>query len=274
MATISRRPESRTDRALTVDEMRQWAPSIFATKPWHATSDKYKFIPTTHVIDVLGSRGFLPVRAEQSRSRIDGKEGFTKHVIRFRHADYLRRNVVGSEFPEIILSNAHDGVSAYTLEGGIFRLDCLNGMVVSSASMDRISIRHTSSDHDFDGRVLDVTSMLAESLPAVMQQVNEWRGMPIPEPIRRNLAESATRFRELEVRDVSPILRPRRREDEGRDLWSTVNVVQENIVRGGSRVVLADGRFSRTRAIGSVDSDMRFNRALWKSADTLASMIN
>lgn len=268
------RTSVRNDRPMTRQEIQTAAPSVFASSPWHETSDKYKFIPTYHVLDVLGSLGFQPVRAEQSRSRIEGKANFTKHVVRFRHERFFQGIQVGSEFPEIVLTNAHDGASAYALEGGIFRLACLNGMVVSSSSMDKVSIRHTSSESDFDKRVIDVTGMLAEALPSIMSQVEAWRGMALAEPIRRTLAVSALAERDIKVRDVAPILRPARDADSGRDLWTTVNVVQERIVRGGQRVTLEDGRYSTMRPIGSVDADMRFNRALWKQADTLASMLS
>lgn len=250
------------------------APSIFADQPWHAMSDRYRFIPTYHVLDVLRSLDFLPVRARQGSSRIEGKANFTKHVINLRHADFLRGNAVGAEFPEIILSNSHDGVGAYSLEGGIFRQVCTNGLVVNSNSVGRIAIRHASSEHDFDRRIIDVTAQVASMLPRVMEQVSDWRGMALPDPLRRSLAESALRLRDMEGFSPVAVLKTRRAEDTNTDLWTTVNVVQENMVRGGNRILNDRGARVLMRPIKSVDGDMRFNRALWKNAETLASMIS
>jgi hypothetical protein len=65
-------------------ELERYAPSIFATQPWHQMSDKYAFIPTVDVIEGLRREGFLPVHSMQSVSRVPGKGDFTKHQIRFR----------------------------------------------------------------------------------------------------------------------------------------------------------------------------------------------
>ncbi len=83
---------------LTADQLRRIAPSIFAATPWGAMSDRYRMIPTIEVVGMLADRAFRPVRAAQSRSRIEGKGDFTKHLIRFRHDSYLGA-AVGSRSP-------------------------------------------------------------------------------------------------------------------------------------------------------------------------------
>ena len=65
--------------------------------------------------------------------------------------------------------------------------------------------------------------------------------------------------------------RPRRREDVDRSLWTTFNVIQENVVRGGlqGRKRNAEGRIRRaqTRAINGIDQNVTLNRALWTLAE-------
>src|SRR6266403_2854016 len=109
-----------TLQGLTNDQIMKAAPSVFALEPWERMSEKYKFIPTIQVVDAMRDNGFMPVRAGQSRSRIPGKAEFTKHLLRFRHVDYMDTSgrVVGDEIPEIVLMNSHDGTSAYKLNAG------------------------------------------------------------------------------------------------------------------------------------------------------------
>ncbi|GFO57414.1 hypothetical protein GMSM_44210 [Geomonas sp. Red276] len=67
------------------------------------------------------------------------------------------------------------------------------------------------------------------------------------------------------------ILEPRREEDQGDDLWTTLNVVQENLVKGGL-VGQSLSVFSRrvvTRPVVSVNDDIRLNRSLWNLAQDL-----
>jgi Domain of unknown function (DUF932) len=61
-------------------------------------------------------------------------------------------------------------------------------------------------------------------------------------------------------------LSPRRHADQGNDLWTQFNVVQEHLLKGGQR--RADSRRS-TRKISSVGEDVRLNRALWTLAEEL-----
>jgi hypothetical protein len=50
------------------------------------------------------------------------------------------------------------------------------------------------------------------------------------------------------------LLQPRRRVDEGNDLWRTFNVIQENITLGGG---------SLGKGITQFQDDVRFNQELW-----------
>ena len=59
---------------------------------------------------------------------------------------------------------------------------------------------------------------------------------------------------------------PRRPEDAGRDLWRTLNVVQEGILRGGLTRQTANDRRVRSRPITAIREDVRLNLALWDLA--------
>ena len=56
----------------------------------------------------------------QSRSRIEGKADYTKHMIRMRHAGQAAKRRPKPN--EIILINSHDGASSYQMLAGVFRL--------------------------------------------------------------------------------------------------------------------------------------------------------
>ena len=73
----------------------------------------------------------------------------------------------------------------------------------------------------------------------------------------------------------SMLLNPRRYGDGAKDLWTTLNTVQENIIRGGQRDYSRrrpDGsRMPKSRAIKGIDEDMKLNKALWQMAEVLRS---
>src|SRR6266850_2088272 len=250
-------------QTLTVDQLRHVAPSVFAERPWNTMSEHYRMFPTYHVVEALAHEGFLPVRAQQSRTRIPGKQDFTKHMVRFRHtsmADSARESTV----PEIVLQNAHDGTSAYKLSLGLYRVVCTNGLVVKSAGIDDIRVRH-SGRASLIQEVIEGSYRIIEEAPKALAQVKQWQHLQLAPPEQEILAEAA-----LELRDsaltVPPraLLAPRRWEDgsphEARDLWRTMNVTQENLLKGGAQGHNEQGQRRRLRGITSVDADSKLNR--------------
>ena len=62
-------------------------------------------------------------------------------------------------------------------------------------------------------------------------------------------------------------------EDRSKDLWTTFNVVQENIIKGGLHAVKYNEgipvRNVSSRSVKSIDGDVKLNRALWTLAQGL-----
>ena len=96
-------------------------------------------------------------------------------------------------------------------------------------------------------------------------------------PEQEVLAEAA-----LEIRDsalqVQPraLLAPRRWEDgqpdRPRDLWRTMNTVQENLMRGGVPGHNEQGQRRRLRGVHSVTEDTKLNLALWVLTEKMAAL--
>jgi hypothetical protein len=86
---------------------------------------------------------------------------------------------------------------------------------------------------------------------------------------------AAYRWEELMKSSVSPamLLDPRRYGEGVKDLFITLNCIQENIIRGGQRdrsCRRPDGsRTPKSRAIKGIDEDMKLNKALWEMAEVL-----
>ncbi len=174
---------------LTNEQIMRAAPSAFAVDKHESRSHRYAYIPTSEVIDGLRENGFVPMFAKQGRSRVPGKAEFTKHLIRFRHtgqAAGLRK--VGDVFPEVILVNSHDGTSAYKIMAGLFRLVCLNGMVVSDREFANISIPHKGNVTDL---VIEGSyTVLSESRKA-LEAADVWAGVALSRPEQMAMAEAA-----------------------------------------------------------------------------------
>lgn len=147
-----------------------------------------RFVPTIEVVGILRERGFEPVRGQQSRSCIEGKGDFTKHLLRFRHDSLL--DASGDETPELVLVNSHDGTSSYQLMAGIFRLVCSYGLIVQSSDFGSIRVHH-SGGRDFQQRMINATYQIDEEAPRTMATIEAWMQIELCRPQQVALAEAA-----------------------------------------------------------------------------------
>jgi Domain of unknown function (DUF932) len=237
-------------------------PSIHATHASGNVSERYGFIPTSTIVSALEREGFVPVKASAARSRPD-RAAFAKHMIRFRHREHQVKQV-GDWLPEVVLVNSHDGSSSYQIMAGVFRLVCLNGLVVGN-SIAEARVRHTKNAAE---EIVDASYRVIESLPELSDGVREMQSIRLEPEERQAFATAALTLRYPEDAPIRPeqLLSPRRHADQGNDLWTQFNVVQEHLLKGGQR--RADSRRS-TRKISSVGEDVRLNRALWTLAEEL-----
>ena len=112
-----------------------------------------------------------------------------------------------------------------------------------------------------------------ESLAAQIEHMEKQR---LPKDDQMRFAERA-----LELRcpqgiasglEPAQLLRARRIEDVGDDLWRVTNRIQENLPRGGLMRRTASGRLIRTRCITAIAQDVRINTGLWDlAAEVLAA---
>jgi hypothetical protein len=242
-------------------------PALSKTEPWHGVSSKYAFLSTAKVIEALGSEGIKPYSCKTSYTRMEDKRGYTKHMLRFRQPS-TDKPIVGGVHPEIVLTNSHDRGSSFSIELGLFRLVCSNGLVVSSGVFDAFRIRHVSTDID---TVLGAVHSILQQFPQVEDSIRRMQGVQLTDSQREYMAQLAMGLRweaDKAPFESTRLLSYRRSADSGKDLWSTYNVIQENMLQG-QHVRAYHSR--STRAIKSIDSDLAINRGLWSIAERYAA---
>src|SRR5258707_4624100 len=76
--------------AISDDEMRRFAPSVFASQPIEGVSERYSFLPTSSILNGMRANGWVPVRAQEQSIRTEARRGFQKHVVRFARFEHLQ----------------------------------------------------------------------------------------------------------------------------------------------------------------------------------------
>lgn len=264
--------------ALSLETLQRKAPSIFTKSSAESTSDKYQHISTIDVVESLKDKGFLPTFVTQSHCRLEGKEAFTKHMIRFRHQD--TQPTVGGLFPELVLTNSHDGLSSYRLDAGLYRLVCSNGMVAGN-KYSVVRVRHQGN---ILNNVIEGTYEVIETAHELLEVANKMEAIKLTVKEQVAFAETAHELRFDEESEIgkaiepNQLLQPRRYAERGRsDLFTTFNIIQENLMKGGVTGYLKNERGyptrrTSTRAVNSIDKNIALNRALWTLAEKMMEL--
>lgn len=260
---------------LTAEQLHHVAPSIFAEHASEDRSIRYTFLPTIRVVERMEREGFFPVFAGQSRARLEGKREFARHMVRFRHKSHASMLQVGDILPEIVLSNSHDGTSSYEISSGLFRLACLNGLVIPTGGKMGLRVRHSG---DIAEQVIEASYRVIHEAPAIVDKAREWQGIQLqPAQIAAyNHAAALLRWDSLEESPLSSATAldvAHRYQDAGNDLWKTFNRTQENLIRGGilrRQTRYENGRRKGLRGVNSITENMRINKALWTLTEALA----
>ena len=258
--------------ALSLDDVRQRAPAVFAPSAHERTSAKYTFIPTERVLSGLMSAGFVPVEARQAQTRRASP-----------HARAARRCVCGGgsrpcscrdAVPEVVFLNSHDGTSAYQLRMGIFRVVCTNGLIVSQGAFPAYCVSHRG---DVVDEVVTGALEVSERFGSLAAQVErmEQRPMLKDEQIAFRGAGAGPAVSRLggerHAAVAAPDL-PAGRRTSATTCGASSTACQENLLVGGLSRRAASGRLTRTRRITSIREDVRLNGRLWDlAAEVLAA---
>lgn len=260
------------------------APSIFATQPHHEVSDRYGFQSTIDVVDALRFEGWMPVSASQKNVRDMSKRELTKHLVRFRRVD--DNITVGDSVVELLLTNSHDRSSAFVLHAGIFRMACANGIVIADSTFQKLSVRHGKN---IVSDIIEGSYSVIEEVPTITNQVETMQAIDLNHAEQHLLAKTAYEYTHGSLAEhpevissigniTEQMLQPRRRADTGSDLWTTFNKVQESTLKGGVTISKLSAKRrggygrSTTRAVNSIDKNIKLNKALWEMANQMAEL--
>ena len=266
------------DEFKSLEELQEVAPSIFTKTGSDKTSSKYTHIPTDRVIKDLELLGWGVVDAKEVNARQD--KGYQKHLVVFRNPDVSinkkSTNVDGEVFedivfPQILVTNSHDGKNSFKFQAGLYRMVCENGLVIADQQFEDYTIRHMGYDFEaLQGVIKDMIS----NLDLTVESMNKMRKIELDENQQFEFAKQLLDIR-VEGTDnmykedqIGDILVPQRKEDFGDDLWSVFNRVQENIVEGNFKYYNAKtlGTERQARPIKNFKQDMDVNKKLFSAA--------
>lgn len=227
-------------------------------------SDKYVTIDTQAVVNELTKRGFLLREIKQA------KTGKGRHVVRMRAK--TEKTVNGETmFPELVIMNSYDKKCGFSVEFGIFRLVCSNGLTVRVPGTESAmyKTRHIGEPAKI---AADVALQFAENLEKIWGVHETMTAKKLTDKQMVALAMRAAEIRWNQTftkTEAAKLLQTKRADDEGNDAWRVFNVLQENTINGG--VQIADMK-RIPKPVNSPREHYRINAELFEAAFEIATV--
>ena len=264
---------SKTIKPLTNEQLKAKAPSLFQDQPYHEVSSKYHFIPTIDIIEQLRAENWYPVTVNEAGVRDFEKDGFQQHYVRFQHfSDLIKPS---SNVVELLLFNSHDRSKAFTISAGVYRYICSNGLVIADSVFDSYKIKHLG---ERDNDVINAVNKITQIKPKLLDKISKFESINLNQNEKESFLKSAIplRFDEhLELDNPNELLKPLRNEDKKDDLYTVLNILQENFL--SSKVSGYNKETNRrftSKQITSISKDVEINKGLWDIAERIASIKN
>ena len=262
---------SKTIKPLTNEQLKAKAPSLFQNQPYHEVSSKYHFIGTIDIIEQLRNESWFPVAVSQSGVRDENKEGFQQHYVRFQHfSDLINPN---ANVVELLLFNSHDRSMSFSISAGVYRYICSNGLIIADSVFDSYKIKHLG---DKENDVIDAVNKITQIKQKLLDKISKFESITLSKNEKEAFLQSAIplRFEEhLELDNPTELLTPLRIEDKKDDLYTVLNILQENFL--SSKVSGYNKETNRrftSKQITSISKDVEINKGLWEIAERIANI--
>ena len=260
-------------QALNDEDIKYLCPVAFKDKMTKAEinrlglSKHYSFVPTMNVVNDLRALGYEVVDAKQVSARKKSTKGYQKHMITLEHPKY---KVEGSkEYPQILLTNSHDGGNAFTLSAGIFRLVCSNGLVIKTE--DYGSARLVHKGYSFEA-VQKLVKEFEVTVAEVLDKITAMKKVQLTKDQQIEFAKQAAllRFKSKsynednieKVVNIDDLLNVERKEDAGDGLYEVFNRVQESLINGKYTYLGTKDKPRKARPIKNFKQNIEVNKKL------------
>ncbi len=230
-------------------------------------SNHYSFVPTMNVVQDLQTMGWNCVDAKQVQARKKSTKGYQKHMLTFEHPKYKIEGA--EEYPQLLLTNSHDGGNAFQLSAGIFRLVCSNGLVIKTE--DYGSQRLIHKGYSFEA-VQEMVEGFVATIDETMTRITAMKRKELNAEEMIKFAKQAALLRFTsksynednisKVVRVDELLESTRKEDNGNRLWEVFNRVQERLVGGNYHYMGTKDKPRKARPIKNFKQNFAVNEKL------------
>ena len=202
----------------------------------HVTkSDRFKVITPAAIAQVFADQGLELARLKTGLARKIDNQNHQRTIARYRSKQDI--GIDGVNF-DIVVDIPHLS-GAGKLYLALFRQVCSNGLVAQVGQFLNVRIPHVGNDmeQNLHAGLMQLVGMRQD----LVSLVERMQGTKLDAQGMASFAESMAKHRLVDTQDTvtkiysEDLLRPRRDIDQKDDLFTVLNVVQENMMRYGIR---------------------------------------
>ena len=212
------------------------------------------YIETLDAIKMLQNEGWQLKGVAEQRGK---NRKISSHYAQLHHPDFAVLNKHGKTeaLASITLSNSCTGIQPLNMDLGAFRLVCSNGAVRFDRAAES-NIKHTEVNYRDLPQI--IAKMNNKAIILAEEISNMKRKQLSVDDMKKFAFEAARlRFDDIIEMNVEDLLRINRIEDEGNDVWTVFNRIQENL----------------TADVKNLNADILLNQQLFALADQYAIAI-
>ncbi len=212
------------------------------------------YIDTLDVIQQLQNEGWILKGVAEQRGT---NRKITSNFAQLHHPDFSVLNNKGKTeaLASITISNSCSGNKPLQMNLGAFRLVCSNGMVRFDRAAES-KIKHTEINYR---ELPQLINNLNNKALILADEINNMKRQQLSVDDMKRFAFEAARLRFDDVSkiDINELLQVNRIEDEGNDVWTVFNRLQENL----------------THDVKNFNQDILLNQRLFALADQYAMAV-
>ena len=235
----------------------------------HTTTDRYMFLDTRRVINDMQDLGYEATGFRRAKGRTVN-QAYGLHEVEFINPEH--RALSRHEVPRVLFMNSYDGTRRARFAAGLIRFACLNGMITGDLTAN-LTFTHIG---DYEDALMAQMKSIAEETSVTFSKIEAYRDAHLDRQILLEMAQEALDIRyparELNIAPES-LLMPRRQEDLSTDLYTTWNVLQENVLRGGVPGLNTKEKVLLSRPVNRIEKSNRINSELWGLLERTAERV-
>jgi hypothetical protein len=212
------------------------------------------YIPTSEVIQSFQNEGWILKGVAEQRG---SNRKISSNYVQLHHPDFELKNKQGKmeAISSLTISNSCSGKQPLTMNLGLYRQVCSNGLIAFDQHAETTKIKHIDINYR---NLQNFIASINSKTDKVLKQFGILQNKNLTVEQAREFAYQAAKLKYVEedIDDLTlnELLSVNRIEDKGNDVWTVFNRLQENL----------------THDVSNLSQDIRLNQQLFSLADQYA----